>query len=1150
MSVSAPLRFAVITLAISCVCHRASAQGLTGQISGSIQDPGGAVIPGATIALVNTGTGQSRTGSSTADGSFIFSDLLPGTYQLSVTAQGFRRYEQKDITLTATERVTLRTISLQIGEVAETVSVSAEAVRLQTQSSERSGLITTRQLQQIPLKGRDYLGMMKLLPGVVDTANREAPGFNSIQGININGNRRATINLTLDGVSNLDTGSMSGPFISPSLDAIAEMKVLLTNYQAEYGRSSGGTINVVVKSGSRDFHGGAYYFIRNEAFNANEFFNNRDGQPKPRYRYNNGGYNLGGPVYIPGLLERRDKLFFFWSQEFLPRSEPQTQQRRMFPTAAERNGDFSQTLDTNGRVIPIQDPLNNRQQFPGNIIPASRINTGGQSLLNVFPLPNVVDPRNTYNYVFQNVIDHPWRQELLRVDYNISSKTNFYARGIQTPEAFKSAQDVNLGARDWPQFPTVYNLMGRGLVATLIHTFTPTLVNEFTFGVNRGTQIIRPRDDEALARNSRASFAASLPQLYPQNNPLLLIPNATFGGVSNAPRLDIEARFPFSGTNNIWNWSDNLTKIIGAHNIKAGIYIENTARNGNRVGTPTGQFDFGRDVNSTVDTNYAYSNALIGSVTSYSESDIRPYSQIRFQNYEWFVQDNWRATRRLTLDLGLRFYKIIPSYVHDNNVATFAPELYSASNAPLLIQPARGPNNTRVGQNPATGEIYPAVLIGALAPGTGDPNNGIRIGRERILESPGIQIAPRVGFALDVFGRGKTVVRGGFGMFPDRMTDTTVGQLVQQPPLNNTFTAFYTTIPQLVGAPLNRSPQTVVGVQGDFQPQTSYNWSFGVQQDIGFATVLDVAYVANVGRHLQQIRNLNATPYGTNFLASSMDPTQPGRPLPANFLRPLTGFADVNFNEFSAVSNYNSMQVQLNRRFTNRLTFGATWTWSKTMNYGDTEGSAVNPYLDPRMRNYGKASFDRTHNLAISYMYMIPNLSNAWQSATARIIGDGWELSGVTTFISGAPLGVSYSFVTAVDITGATGNGVDSRVNVIGNPILPKNERTPSRHFRTDVIRPPDASNFGIGNAPRDVFRGPGTNNWDVSLFRTIPLGKDSRRLQFRLESYNLFNHTQFSGVNTAARFDAAGNQVNQDFGAYTSTLPSRRLQLGLKFMF
>ncbi|HYO81736.1 MAG TPA: TonB-dependent receptor, partial [Bryobacteraceae bacterium] len=281
-------------------------QGLTGSLTGTVVDASGAAVAGAMVTLTNIATSQTREVVSQADGDFVFTQLLPGTLRLSVTAKGFRTYEQNDIVLTATERLVVGRVDLQVGELSQVVEVKAEAARLQTESAERSGLISTDQTENIPLKGRDYLGLVRLLPGVVDTQNRNAPGWNNFSGISINGNRTGTVNLTLDGVSSLDTGSMTGPYLAPSIDAVAEIKVLLTNYQAEYGRSSGGTINTIIKSGTRDLHGGAYYFHRNEALNANEFFRNRDGLRRPMYRFHSPGYFLGGPIAIGTLNRNRE----------------------------------------------------------------------------------------------------------------------------------------------------------------------------------------------------------------------------------------------------------------------------------------------------------------------------------------------------------------------------------------------------------------------------------------------------------------------------------------------------------------------------------------------------------------------------------------------------------------------------------------------------------------------------------------------------------------------------------------------------------------------------------------------------------------------------------------------------------------------------
>jgi hypothetical protein len=1146
--------FLLITILIGPhAAATARAQGLTGQISGVVLDSSRGVLPGAAVSVQNVNTQVKREAVTDSNGAFVITDLLAGTYTVTVSLSGFKSYQQSDVALSANDRLALRAIVLEVGQLEETVAVTAEAARVQTQSGERSGLITQDQLKDISLKGRDYMGMLRLLPGVVDTQNREAPGWNNLGGLSINGGRNNTINLTYDGVTNLDTGSNTGPFLAPGLDSIAEIKVLTANYQAEYGRSSGGTINVITKSGTRSFRGGGFYSKRDDGLNANEWQNNRLQRPKPPYQFDYSGYHIGGPVLLPNFNGERNKLFFFWNQEFLPRTNPGTLQRRTMPTELERRGDFSQSFGTNGQLIVVRDPRTG-QPFPGNVIPPERIDANGQALLNLLPVPNFTDPTRQANYTFQSSFDQPRNDQVLRVDWNVASNTLFYSRLNFGYEAFKGGWGFVLNNANWPQLPIAYEINSYGVVNTLLHTFNPTTVMEVTVGLNHGKQTVKPLTQTDLERNDRTRVGlAGLPQFFPEANPQRIVPNVNFGvsglALANMPSLGVESRYPFFGENDIWNSSANITKVLGSHNLKAGLFYEYTTRPAARSSTFNGTFNFNRNTANPLDANHPYANALLGSVDSYSESTAHPDAYAEFTNVEWFLQDSWRMRSNFTIDAGLRFYRIGPTRSRGDQLAVFMPDRFNPGAAPLLIQPVSTASGRR-GVNPLTGEILPAVKIGTFVPNSGDPFNGTQIFDEGVLRTPAIQVAPRVGFSWDVGGDGKTAVRGGFGIFPDRFNDDIILQLVELPPLVLTPSVNFTTIGELLSTPLSLSPSTARYLDPDYKPQTIKNWSIGVQRDIGFKTVADVSYVGSAGRRLLQTRNINAVPYGTNFQPSSIDPTT-GGPLPANFLRPYRGYGDILVSEFAGFSDYHALQTSLNRRYTAGLRVGVAYTYANSKNVGAstaTNNPTVNPFLDVRERNYG--SVGRTHNLAVNYSYEVPHLSRHWNNAVVRAIFDNWQIAGVTTALSGATLGVGYSIQGVSDLTGGAGSGVDTRVDFVCDPNLARGDRSPTRAFRTECVAPPSRESNRIGTGRPGELVGPGYLNWDLTFSKSVPFAGDRRRAQFRAELYNAFNNVQFSNVNTSAVFNAAGEQVNPEFGQYTAARDARRIQLTVRLEF
>jgi len=1099
----------IVPLVIGFSIAGAIAWGQTnvGQIYGRVTDSSGAVVPGAKITATNPSTSQKVDTVSDDAGLYVFPSLPRGTYTLRAEAKGFRPAEETGIVLDAASRRSVD-FTMEVGPLTEAVTVSAAIEQVKTTAGDVSKTVTERELSSIAVNGRNYAQLLRLVPGAISTGGDPFTLNLSTTGQRINGIRSNSIYFLMDGADNMDNGGNSNAIVNPNMDAIAEIKILTSSYSAEFGGRSGALVNVVSKSGTRQFHGTLFEFVRNDVWDARSFF----ATTKPPLRFNNFGWTLGGPVFVPGRWNTdRNKLFFFAGQEWKLNRRAEARVSTV-PTALERSGDF------NGSSLPAPVDPSNGLPFPNRTVPQSRWSRNGPLLLKPYPLPNFGGPGGNYSVNGTNRTDN--RQDLVRGDYYLSPKHSLMARYTRdTWDLWDAWQGTNMGF-----IPGGRPRPGYTAVLTLQDTLSPTAINSFSFSVTKNAIRGRP----ALAPLLRSNLGLTFPEIFPVNQ-YQVGPNVAIAGFTGYTVGD-----RIRNANTTFQWRNDFSKVAGSHTLKFGAQIFRSRKDQNSIVIDNGSVTFNTTARNT--TRNVIADVLLGNFQNYTEGQQDTAYFARFSQFEFYGQDNWRVSRRLTLDYGLRWQIFVPIYSALGNFTTFLRTRFDPAKAPQI--------------NPSDGTIVP---------NTGDPYNGLFIlgpgwpeaARGRIPEAfnpefdrlfAGLprgsyrtsfrNLGPRFGFAYDPFGDGKTSVRGGMGVFYDLMRTDSLGGTSSNPPFNRSASVFDGNIDAPGGGVTRAAPPGNLSFSSTTMNQpSSYSYNLNIQRGLPQQVIVDIGYVGTMGRRLTRTYNINQLPAGTRL-------NPPNSNINVNALRPFRGYANLNFQENGDTSHYDSLQLSLSRRMARGLQINANYTFSKTI---DSSGGGFQDVYNSRA-DVGLSSIHRAHAANIAYVYEIPFFRKHSRKLARNLMG-GWDLSGITSFQSGAPNSVT----VPADVPR---NGSSStRATVIGDPKLPKNERTLTRWFNTEAFLDQSRMTPGqYGNSGRNILIGPGQSQWDVTLLKKIEV-TEQVRMEFRFETFNLPNHTSFTGINTTVRFDAQGRPA-QNYGAVNAANPARVLSFGLKLLF
>lgn len=1115
-------------------------------INGTATDTSGAIIRDASVKLVNTETGDSRTGTTNASGIFNFPGLHIGHYTLTITAPGFKVASKSGIVLNVAQTLE-EDLVLEVGSTGQTVSVEADALQVQSETSEVSNLISGSQVSELATNGRNITALAVLGTGV----SNNLPDYNGVNaltagnGISFNGTRPSHNIYLVDGGEIYDRGCGGCFSILVSQDAISQFQTLNSNYSPDYGIGSGGQILMVLKSGSRDFHGALWEFNRNDAFDATNYISKLNNQKKPKLRVNIFGGNIGGPLYIPHLFNtNRDKTFFFFNEEGRRQiqgsapSSVNTIPASDFPVAGQA---LVYTPPSNGTapIVPVTsdpaklalyaaDGLTPGSPFPNNTIPANLIDPNVVRFMGTgaFPKPNA--PNGGNQYVASVSAPTYVREDLVRIDHALSKKLQLMGNYIH--DANQQTKYPPLWSNDsYPNVGSVMNNPAWAAVVKLTQTISPNLLNETAFNFDGNKITLTPTG--VFAQPTGFSIGS----FFTGNNALNRLPEvdlgAPYGTNWNA------AYFPWKNAAMDFQTRDDLTWSHGRHNLKFGASWMHFIKNQQLQSNTQGTYVF----NNSSYAKDSYVNFLLGFASSYTQ--LQALNGLHWVNntYSFYALDNWKATKRLTLNIGLRYDALPHNYERFNRFANFVPSSYNAG----LGDPFnRRPDGTSDGSlNPSgpgfstpAGLTTPFYLNGMKLAGI----NGFPRG---VVENSYGSVQPRIGFAFDPTGDGRTVIRGGFGLFFERIQGNDSYNAGANPPFsyqpssNNVYFSDPNKSNQtgLISAAA-RFPASVTSLAYKYPVPGVAMYSLGVQREIAPAIVGILQYVGTAAWHQNDNRAINTLPLNSPL---SLRKSVAGGTEPANLHRQYLGYAGITQEEQTTNANYNSLQAGLRLENKHGVTVQLSYTWSHEIDLANSDLTTLSNPFNPRY-DRGSGSLDRRHIFSANYIYDLPFFKNSGNFVERQALG-GWQLSGITIVNSGTPVRVTYG----TDIIGL-GGGVTNRPDLVSgtSTVGPKTQK---KYFNTAAFSAPVAPwnggpNNGFGNSGRDKVVGPGRFNFNLALFKSFPLHGEAFRLQFRAESFNSFNHTQFQNVDSGF--------TDSNFGQVTSAWDARSFQFGAKLLF